>query len=91
MNPQTLMNQIGSGNLMGCGARDFVTGENELSFRVGSSRKLSKIIISLDYSDTYVVRYVEMKNKTYEVVKDEVRTDVHVEEIGRVVREMGDG
>ena len=89
----TTKRQIGIGNLMACGARDFI-GDREkrsLMFRVGPSGRLRKIIVTLDPSDTYSVRYVEMKRSpSYAVVVDETKTGVYCDQLGAVVRKMGD-
>lgn len=90
MNANELMQQIGSGNLMAVGARDFVKDESSLMFRVGSPSKLSKVIITLEADDTYSVRVCVMNKKTYEVVLDETVDQVYAERVGAVVREMGD-
>lgn len=89
MDANTLLTQIGAGNLMACGARDIVVDGQQLMFRVGPSRKLAKVIITLTPADEYTVRYVEMNRKTYEVTVDETR-DAFCDNVGAVVREMGD-
>ena len=91
MNANELMTQIGNGNLMAVGARDFMLDGNSLQFRVGAGRKLNKLIVTLEPTDTYSVRYVEMtRSPKFKIVKDETETDVYAESIGAVVRRMGD-
>ena len=89
MNAQTLLAQIGKGNLMAVGARDFVTDGNQLLFRVGSSRRLSKIVVTLTPADEYTVRYVEMSKEDYTVTVDETE-DAFCDNVGAVVRRLGD-
>lgn len=87
----TLKNQIGIGNLVACGARDFMLDleNNAVMFRVGSKCGVTaKIIVALDASDTYTVRYIEFRK--YELVKDELVEGVYADTIGEVVRNMGD-
>jgi hypothetical protein len=82
---------IGIMNFMACGARDFVrTSDGSMMFRVGSGRKLAKVIVSITPADTYTVRYVEMKRKTGEIVIDETCEGVYCDNLGAVVRKMGD-
>ena len=82
--------QIGAGNLMAVGARDWVRdGANRVMFRVGPSRKLAKLIVELTPMDEYTVRYVEMSRTTYEVVVDET-VEAFCDNVGAVVRRMGD-
>lgn len=91
MHHATTQQQIGIGNLMACGAREFVGGPTSLVFRVGSKRSLvEKVIVTLDPSDTYSVRYVAMRPRTFEVLTDETRADVYADQLGAVVRKMGD-
>ena len=89
MNAQTLLAQIGKGNLMAVGARDFVTDGNQLLFRVGSSRRLSKIVVTLTPADEYTVRYVEMNRLTGETTVDKME-DANCDNVGAVVRRLGD-
>jgi len=74
VNANELMRQIGTGNLMACGARDFVVDEQQLMFRVGSSRKLAKVIVTLTPDDEYTVRYVEMSKRDYSITVDRPTT-----------------
>jgi hypothetical protein len=90
MDAKTLMNQIGTSNLMAVGARDFSFDGDKLMFRVGSASKLSKVVITLEADDTYSVRVCVMKLRTYEVVLNEVVDEVYADRVGAVVREMGD-
>jgi hypothetical protein len=94
MDTQTLMNQIGTGNLMRVGARDFLVDAKarSLTMAVGSKRgELRKLIVTHDLgSDTYTVRYFAMRKKGYEIIADESVSGVDVTKIGPTVREMGD-
>lgn len=91
MDHDTTRRQIGVMNLMACGARDFVTGPDSLAFRAGSKRGIvAKVIVTLDPDDTYTVRYVAMKARTYEIVTDESVSMVYADSLGATVRQMGD-
>jgi hypothetical protein len=92
MNFDTLRAQIGIGNLMAVGARDFFTdGPNSFGFKVGSRRGWREAItITLDKAtDTYKVRYVRMRNRDLDIRTEEI-PDVHADQLGRLVRELGD-
>lgn len=85
--------QIGVMNLMAVGARTFVSDSEarSLMFQVGSKRGvLEKVIVTLEPSDYYSVRYVAMRKKDYEVIAEEALDFVHAEALGQVVRSMGD-
>ena len=90
MDANVTLQQIGTGNLMAVGARDFVKDGAQLIFRVGNGRKLAKVVVTLDPSDTYSVRYLEMNRKTYAFTVDESVAGVYAEDLGAVVRRMGD-
>lgn len=85
--------QIGVMNLMAVGARTFVgdSGARSLMFQVGAKRNvLEKVIVTLEPSDLYSVRYVAMRKRSYEVIADEEASFVHAESLGATVRKMGD-
>lgn len=90
MDANVTMQQIGTGNLMACGARDFVRDGRQLIFRVGSGRKLAKVVVTLEADDTYSVRYLEMNRRTFAFTVDEKVEGVYADSLGRVVRELGD-
>ena len=93
MDAGLLKAQIGIGNLWACGARDFVKDGSTLMFRVGSNRKLAKIVIKLEADDSYSVRYVELSKrmKTFgKKLVDEKVEGIYCDNIGAVVRKMGD-
>lgn len=93
MDPQTLMTQIGPLNLAAVGARTFVhdAKAKSLMFEVGAKRgQLRKVIVTLENDDTYSVRYVVMGRKCYSIITDDRATGITSDNIGRVVREMGD-
>jgi hypothetical protein len=90
MDARVTMQQIGTGNLMACGARDFSFDGSKLMFRVGSGRTLAKVIVTLEPDDTYSVRYCEMALRTYEVRKNEQVEGVYADNLGVVVRRLGD-
>lgn len=93
MDFETVRQQIGTMNLMAVGARVFVgdAAERSLMFQVGSKRGLlEKVIVTLEPSDYYSVRYVAMRKKDYATLADETRDFVPAESLGAVVRVMGD-
>lgn len=83
--------QVGQMNLIAVGARDYVVDGQSLSIRVGSKRgKLERVIVTLGQDDTYSVRYVSYRARGFVPLDDETVTQVHVDQIGVVVRKMGD-
>lgn len=89
MNAQTTLNQIGPMTLMALAARDFLKdGANRLIFRVGPKSKLAKVVISLDASDTYTVRYVELSKKTYATTRDEEQSFVYADQLSATLRAL---
>jgi len=90
MNFEILKSQIGIGNLMAVGAREFQRDESHtIMFKVGN-KPYTKLIIKLEADDTYSVRYYRMSPKTYKALVDEKVEGVYAENIGAVVRKMGD-
>lgn len=94
MNIDITKQQIGIGNLMAVGAREFTYDSmgNSLSFRVGPNSRtlIEKIAVTLDPMDVYVVRYFVMDKRTNKIVVDEVMTGVYCDNLGSIVRKMGD-
>lgn len=89
MDPNVTKQQIGIGNLMACGAREFSFDSSSLMFRVGSRRGVTaKMIVTLDPTDTYSVTYVEIRK--FKVTKKETISDIYCDHLGEVVRSMGD-
>lgn len=91
MNFQQTKQQIGVGNLMACGARDFIgsTADKSLSFRVGSKPGVREhIVVVLAPDDTYTVRY--LKIRAAKILLKEEKTGVYCDVLGQVVRKMGD-
>lgn len=88
----TIYHQIGPSVLLSCGARNFTTGPDQLLFQVGSKpRILEKVIVTyLSEFDTYTVRYVAMKKSDYQTIADESVPMVHADQLGKIVRELGD-
>jgi hypothetical protein len=92
MDTDTTMRQIGAGNLMAVGARDFTVDRTTqtLAFRVGSKRGVvAKLVVTLDASDTYTVRYWAM-GRGLRTTADESVSGVYADQLGAVVRKMGD-
>lgn len=90
MNHDDTIRQIGPMNLLSCGARNFVADTDSLMFQVGSKpRILEKLIVTL-VGDIYTVRYVAMSKKDYAMIADDEIEMVHADELGKVVRKMGD-
>lgn len=93
MDFETVRQQIGAMNLMAVGARTFVADaeKRSLMFQVGSRRGLlEKVIVTLEPSDYYSVRYVAMRKKDYAVVAEDEMEFVPAASLGAVVRKFGD-
>lgn len=85
--------QIGVGALMAVGARNFVSDAEAraLMFQVGSKRGvLEKVIVTLEPSDLYAVRYVAYRRRDYEVIAEEEVRMVEASALGATVRQLGD-
>lgn len=50
-----ILEQIGRGELMNVGARDFVSLPDGIQFTIGMGRNIAKVIITLDWNDTYTL------------------------------------
>ena len=85
-NAQTIWNQISVGTKMACGAREPVGSENELHFTVLASRK-TKIVVTLDPSDTYTVKFVKI-GRGYDIKVVEEMSDVYVDSLNQVIYSM---
>lgn len=90
IDPNAVKAQIGIGNLMAVGAREWrFEGESALTFRVGSGRgHIKMIIVRLDPDDTYTVRYTETSARTYALVNSREISDVYAEQLGQIVYSM---
>lgn len=82
--------QIGIGNLMACGAREWksIKGKEGLNFRVNAGRKRQFIDVILDPCDTYTVISYKLKNVTDERIELERTSDVYCTELGDIVYHM---
>lgn len=87
---QLTKQQIGIGNLMAVGARDYFTdGPAKFGFKVGSARGSTKAItITLEASDTYTVKFTAMSNRTYRITETEEVSDVYADQLGQIVYSM---
>jgi len=88
----TTMQQIGSGNLMACGARHFVHDNPNglLMFRVGAERSLRKVMVRLMPNDTYSVEVGKTNRKTMEYVVEDQEHGIYADQVGASVRRLGD-
>jgi hypothetical protein len=86
----TIREQITTGVLMSCGARDFALLARGLSFRVGPAGKLCKVLVELNGNDLYDVRYVSLNRRTYAVTCDERIGGVSAASLAGVVCGLGD-
>lgn len=91
--------QIGTGVLMSCGARDLVKDDDNglLTFRVGPNgrKRLCKVLVRLTPDDLYAVEYgtttldpFSPKFGEWRVVEQE--TGVYAEDLAATVRRLGD-
>lgn len=56
----TIRQQIGSKALYMLGAKDFVGGQNFLQFTIRGSRKVNRLVVTLDALDTYTVKALKI-------------------------------
>jgi len=88
----TAWRQIPVGVKMSLGAREPAGSKAEgvlarLTFKVGS-KPLHYVEVDLDPSDTYTVRMLKLKRKTYERVVLAEASDVYCDDLGRVLLGM---
>lgn len=66
----TVIEQLGGNKFLAMtGARDFVSNDNSLSFRV-PSRSANFVTVVLDPSDTYTVKFSLVRGAVVKVVKE---------------------
>jgi hypothetical protein len=84
--------QISIGVKMSCGARNVISGPHFLMFEVGrrTARKLTKVGITLDPSDTYTVERIVIDRKTYESKVEASVSGVYCDNLSAVVLDLGD-
>ena len=76
----TILNQLGGNKFIAMtGAKDFLTGGNDITFKIGkNSSKANMINIILDEDDTYTMKFIKFTNfrmtKTFEFI--EAKTEV---------------
>ncbi len=68
---QTILSQLGPGTLAMLGAKDLVALEDGLQFRIQGSRKVSKIVIKLEPSDTYTIEFWKGRGWEWNMVADQ--------------------
>lgn len=81
----TILAQLGgAGRLaMMCGCKQFVGGENSLSFKVGSNaKKVTAMMVTLDPTDTYTVAV--FTGRGINMTKREELSDVYAEDLKRI-------
>ena len=82
----TILNQLGGNKFIAMtGAKDFLTGGNDITFKIGkNSSKANMINIILDDNDTYTMKFIKFTKfrmtKNYEFI--EAKTEVLKEEKG---------
>jgi len=84
----TIRDQIGAGALMNVGARDFSWEANSLIFKTGNGRKIRAVTVTLEDSDTYTVRYVEMNRRTYKLDTDTTLRDIYCDQLAEIVIDL---
>jgi hypothetical protein len=86
------LSQIGQGNLMGCGARDFVRDDPNgmIKFRVGPERAWRRVTVKLMGNDTYTVEVGHTDRRTFEYVADAQEGGIYCDQLGETVRRLGD-
>jgi hypothetical protein len=87
----TIRQQIGAGNLMAVGGRDYLYSDKDgarfLQFTVGRSY-LTKIKVTLTPADTYTVEKIKLNRKSLDFKISEKAEDVHADQLGNVVYHM---
>lgn len=81
---QTILRQIGAGNLMAVGAREKVVTPGGVRFKVGRAMLYMEVV--LDSSDTYTVTLTRVRKFVATVV--ETADNVYAEDVGQVVYRM---
>lgn len=92
MDAATAWAQISTGVKMSCGARNAVSAPTYLMFEVGrrTARKLAKIAITLDPSDTYTVERIEIDRRSYGCQVVDSVSGVFCDNLSAVVLDLGD-
>jgi hypothetical protein len=90
------LRQIGSTTLASVGARDYVhdDGNGMVMFRVGGSRSVRKVIVTLAGDDTYIVEVGHLPTHgahAFEWVTDRTDNGVYAEQLAATVRRLVDG
>ena len=69
---QTIFKQLGGYRFVAMtGAKNLMSGENSLQFRLPSNFAtdgINSVVITLDPSDTYTVRFGKIRGTTYKVI-----------------------
>lgn len=81
---EIIRDQLGGGALMMLGAKDILGSENALQFAIRGSRKVSKIRITLDPSDTYTVEFFK-KNGRFDYATVATVEGVYVDSLHAVI------
>jgi hypothetical protein len=80
---ETARAQIGTMNLMACGAREFsYDSDGTLKFKVGG--RMRWVTVALDPSDTYTVKLVRV-TRNYDLVTVEEHSGVYCDQLGETV------
>jgi len=87
MDAATTLRQIGTMNLMACGAREYLIDGNTLRMKVLNGRRW--VLVTLNAEDTYDVKLIRVKSRpSYEVVTVKEIDGVYCDGIGQAVYDI---
>lgn len=81
----TIREQLGHGCLRMLGAQQLLGDANSLQFKIRGSRKVNKIRIVLDPSDTYTVTFYKVTGHGLTVKEIASLSNVYVDSLHRVI------
>jgi len=81
----TIASQIGNRAFAMMGAKNLVAGDKSLTFKVGTNaKKVTHIVVELEPSDTYTVRFVRVSRGG--AVVSNVSQDVYADSLHTVIQ-----
>lgn len=83
-----VLNWIGNGTMMRCGARNFVSLGDGVQFDV--SRGNRKVIVKLAADDTFTVERVRLVRRTLVCTSEQFVEGIFADQLAHVVADLGD-
>lgn len=83
-----IFRQISIDTKMSCGCRDWVADESSLKFTVGGGRHTKKIIVTLNWMDTYDIRFVVIEfnsKKATQIIGDQEICGVYADQLNDTI------